>query len=173
MERGTCRSPTRQNHQVKVENTKHTLKGWNQHRTWWGRVDSLLCAGPPSWPAPLPLTPPSSPFIPLESSATPACRPASPVVLLLLALSTTLEPSQTTTRPRQKINVPCNPCIMHSHFVQRTNERIAVKFTCPDSLRLPHFTTLTGPCVSTALDFVHLWSLLPLWEPLSPPPCTQ
>lgn len=34
-----------------------------------------------------------------------------------------------TTRPRQKINVPCNPCIMHSHFVRRTNERTARKFT--------------------------------------------
>lgn len=34
-----------------------------------------------------------------------------------------------TTRPRQKINVPCNPCIMHSYFVRRTNERTARKFT--------------------------------------------
>lgn len=38
-------------------------------------------------------------------------------------------PPRPTTRPRQKINVPCNPCIMHSHFVERTNERTARKFT--------------------------------------------
>lgn len=42
---------------------------------------------------------------------------------------TVLPRARPTTRPRQKINVPCNPCIMHSHFVQRTNERTARKFT--------------------------------------------
>lgn len=43
-------------------------------------------------------------------------------------------PPRPTTRPRQKINVPCNPCIMHSHFVERTNERTARKFTSYVSL---------------------------------------
>lgn len=54
-------------------------------------------------------------------------------------------PPRPTTRPRQKINVPCNPCIMHSHFVERTNERTARKFTSYVSLCLPLPLSLSLP----------------------------
>lgn len=92
---------------------------------------------------------------------------------------TVLPRARPTTRPRQKINVPCNPCIMHSHFVQRTNERTARKFTSHLAHGRASFLLFRVLSLSLALSYSlpPLFFFLPLFLvpisvsfPLSPRP---
>lgn len=81
---------------------------------------------------------------------------------------TALPRARPTTRPRQKINVPCNPCIMHSYFVQRTNERTARKFTSHLAHDRASFLLFRAFSLSLSLPLPFSFCLTPLFQSLCP-----